>query len=173
MNIAVRTAEGTDGPVILSAFCPTCATDAMPMDNGCCGFCDTRIVGDPKVKKRPAAKPRVTNVSIGEALRRETARLGRPPYSREWQAQNLRPSTKTIYRHYGTWDAALEAAGVLDGALTERGSAKSALAPDSPRERLSPVPPRSVNASPVASLERLLTDAGDLLDAIAVAKVAR
>lgn len=44
MNIRVRTAEGTDGPIILAAFCPPCAQEAMPMGDGTCGFCGTKII---------------------------------------------------------------------------------------------------------------------------------
>lgn len=88
------------------------------MANNTCGWCDTPIVGPPGTPA-PAPKPRprlrgpnVTEADIAVALRREAARLGRTPYSREWQRENLRPSSKTIFRRYGSWDAALEAAGL-------------------------------------------------------------
>ena len=121
MNIDVRVVEGVDGPIILAAFCPTCDLEAMPMRDGTCGWCDTPIIGPPGT---PAAKvpsqrirklqPRISEQDIAVALRREAARIGRNPYSREWQDRNLRPSSKTIFRRFGTWSAALTAAG-LDG----------------------------------------------------------
>jgi hypothetical protein len=118
VNIAVRTAEGIHGPIILAAYCPTCQQEAMPMANNTCGWCDTPIIGPPgtpapALKPKPKLRgPNVTEHDIAVALRREAARLGRTPYSREWQRENLSPSSKTIFRRFGTWDAALEAAGL-------------------------------------------------------------
>jgi len=114
VNIRVRTSPGIDGPVILAAWCPTCDQEAMPMSNGTCGWCDTPIIGPhgASAKKAPRANrklgPRITEQDIAQMLQHEAARLGRPPYSREWTGV----SRSTILRRFGSWSAALEAAGL-------------------------------------------------------------
>lgn len=117
MNIDVRTAPGVDGPIILAAWCETCGQEAMPMRDGRCGWCDRRIIGPPgtkapRSKRAPQLRPKITETDIAQALQQEAARLGRNPYSREWQNLNLSPSSKTIFRRFGSWSAALEAAGL-------------------------------------------------------------
>lgn len=110
MNLNVRVAEGIDGPIILAAFCPRCDQESMPMRDGTCGWCDTPLVN------RDAAQPgstatrerRISDDDIVTELRAVAARIGRAPYSREWTGV----SRSTIFRRFGTWSAALEAAGL-------------------------------------------------------------
>lgn len=44
MNQGIRTMPGEDGDVIVAAYCPTCAVEAMPSVSGVCFWCNTRIL---------------------------------------------------------------------------------------------------------------------------------
>lgn len=51
MNVAIRTQPGHNGRiVILAAWCPTCAQEAMPDGHGHCVWCETPIVSREFVK---------------------------------------------------------------------------------------------------------------------------
>jgi Homing endonuclease associated repeat len=51
---------------------------------------------------------------IVRALQADARRRGRPPRSRDWKraAGRRRPSSWTVHEHFGSWDDALEAAGL-------------------------------------------------------------
>ncbi len=70
------------------------------------------------------AKHRLTpwpQPEIIRALQRWAAARGRPPHGLDWiTAAPDRPCAGTVYNHYGTWSAALSAAGLPSGA--SRGS---------------------------------------------------
>lgn len=82
------------------------------MRDGTCGFCDTRIVA-PEVARpgsRAIREVRVSTDSIVDELRAVATRIGRAPYANEWLDRY--PSRSTIFRRFGSWSAALEAAGL-------------------------------------------------------------
>jgi hypothetical protein len=47
-----------------------------------------------------------------EPLRRWATTHGAAPTENEWRAARMRPSVSTLYRHFDTWNAAIEAAGL-------------------------------------------------------------
>jgi Homing endonuclease associated repeat len=50
--------------------------------------------------------------AIIRALQGEAKRRGRPPKQNEWRRARTQPSLATIWRYFGSWNAALEAAGL-------------------------------------------------------------
>ena len=65
---------------------------------------------------RPASgghvKRRITPEQIINALRKADKSLGRKASSRDFQKQNFGVSAVTVFRMFGTWDAARAAAGL-------------------------------------------------------------
>jgi hypothetical protein len=62
----------------------------------------------------PRRRPRFTDEELIAALRALAAELGRPPRSYEMQARRDLPSPGAYQRRFGSWNQALEAAGLGD-----------------------------------------------------------
>jgi DNA invertase Pin-like site-specific DNA recombinase len=79
------------------------------------GRWDLALVGaglEPPPRKRQPPKLR-SREQIIEALRAWTVNNGRPPVGPDWvRATPERPCTATVYKQFGSWRAALEAAGL-------------------------------------------------------------
>ena len=62
----------------------------------------------------PVLRQSWTATTIIQALQMSARRAGRPPASDEWESARgeLRPSASTVRRHFGSWSAALDAAGL-------------------------------------------------------------
>lgn len=82
--------------------------------DGRCRRCDCylRRTGrewDPaRLRQRP---PVYAPEAVVEAIRRWVAEHGEVPSLTEWRAAGVRPGVHTVYRRFGSWCAAVEAAG--------------------------------------------------------------
>lgn len=55
LNVGVRTRPGVDGrPVIVAAWCESCECEAMPLEDGRCGWCLSAIVDEWALLPTPA-----------------------------------------------------------------------------------------------------------------------
>jgi hypothetical protein len=141
-SLFVRTAIGVDGePIVLGAWCPKCEQESLPHDrHGTCMFCDTVIYGvlaERDQNARPAVvaggpsgtrkgsgltrpsrsantigRPQFDHQSLTDTLNDVAADLGRTPFKREWERFGFSPSARTYIRHFGSWSAACQAAGL-------------------------------------------------------------
>jgi hypothetical protein len=79
----------------------------------------------------PIAKRNWDRVAIVGALRAWAAEHGRPPSSADWRGADptgRRPATYRVQREFGTWGAALDAAGVASAAHTSTNGRSAATA---------------------------------------------
>ena len=91
------------------------------MPNGTCGWCDTPIIATDytpltveQVRER-IERPQFDAQSLIDTLRDVAADLGRTPFKREWERAGFQPCARTYLRRFGSWGAAVDAAGLEDG----------------------------------------------------------
>lgn len=110
VNVNLRYCETVDGPKVYGAFCETCGCEALPMSNGSCGFCDTRIVGT--LTERGVRRNSWSDPQMLDALRVYTAKHGKPPTRKDCLNANGLPARNTLAASFGSFAGALETAGI-------------------------------------------------------------
>jgi hypothetical protein len=143
LNVSVRAHLGHDGTiVIVSAWCGGCGEDAMPDRHGACMFCDLPILDEDSLSSRsmimqmggatvdtservrtpavPTAKRQIVHRKkqwprerMLEAIHRFHHDTGRVPLHEDCLKANGMPNHSTLKREFGSFAAAIEAAGFV------------------------------------------------------------
>jgi len=138
VNQRVRVAEGLDGQiVVLACWCRTCRAETGPDRDGVCPWCGSRVLDEARLSaskmleqlragglgplpadevESPAVHRRAskwTQEELVAAIRRWADLHGSQPTSTRWMksAGPGWPATNTCVRAFGSWAAAVRAAG--------------------------------------------------------------
>lgn len=95
-----------------------CTVPGCPREAERDGFCGAHLCAKPTEKPATVgwSRKKIGPETAIEALRAAAAELGRVPTGEEWRKAKRRPSANTIYRIFGTWDAACAAVALPDSA---------------------------------------------------------
>jgi hypothetical protein len=140
VNNRVRVAEGVDGQiVVLACWCATCRAETGPDRDGVCPWCGLWVLDESALSsaamleqlrdgglgalpEEPVAAPgrlpgrrtlRWSQEDLVAAIRRWASEKGRQPTSTQWMSSPGFgwPTTNTCVRAFGSWSAAVRAAG--------------------------------------------------------------